>query len=81
MSTQSLNWKNNPHVGNILFPFQSILHNGKMYSETVRGKSRGDSVRFQDSVGPSKETDSGLGYPETNATYMADGKELLGRVS
>ena len=52
-----------------------------MYSETVRGKSRGDSVRFQDSVGPSKETDSGLGYPETNATYMADGKELLGRVS
>ena len=58
---------------------QSILHNSKTCSEMTRGRTRGDSVRFQDVVSPVKETDSGFGCSE-GSPLPHDGKDLTDRV-
>ncbi|XP_028412259.1 uncharacterized protein LOC114535076 [Dendronephthya gigantea] len=57
---------------------QSILHNSKTCSETMRGRTRGDSVRFQDVVSPVKETDSGLGCSE-GSPLPHEGKDMADR--
>ena len=59
---------------------QSILHNGKTYPEAIKGRTRGDSVRFQNVISPVKEIDSGVSCSE-NSPLIHDEKDLTDRVS
>jgi hypothetical protein len=60
------------------FTFQSILH--KTCPEAMKGRTRGDSVRFQNVISPVKEIDSGVSCSE-NSPLIHDGKDMTDRVS